>query len=232
MKKEDIALGIFLAFILGAGIHFYSLQTLPQNVAETQSPVVPREPPKSSPKKTNVPTVATTTEDRWLKYTNQKFGFEFEYPSFLKIYSTAENDKKELKFIDKDHPFGFGLVPASVGDEAIGPDFSIRKIESDTIDDWYVLWKKDFETARYGYEGDDSAVIKGEVESVKDVYVQGVKGKEIITKSYFPLYTFVFVLEKNGYLYGFYGSFTHRRAGEREKLIKTFKEVAATFKFI
>lgn len=42
MKKENIALGIFLAFIVGAGIHFYSLQNAPQNVVDINPVVVHR----------------------------------------------------------------------------------------------------------------------------------------------------------------------------------------------
>jgi hypothetical protein len=54
MKKENIALSIFLVFIVGAGAYYSSIKT--QNVVETNPPIVPTEPEKVA--KTNPP--ATT----------------------------------------------------------------------------------------------------------------------------------------------------------------------------
>lgn len=56
MKKENIALGIFLVFIIGAGVYFYALQTVPQNVADANPPVVHRESKKVA--ETNPPATA------------------------------------------------------------------------------------------------------------------------------------------------------------------------------
>jgi hypothetical protein len=95
MKKENIALGIFLVFIVGAGVYFYCLQTAPKNVADTNlavrngggkvvdtSPLVKETGNILGSKITDNGTTTT--------YENFDWNFSIQYPS---SYVVQENKK-------------------------------------------------------------------------------------------------------------------------------------------
>jgi hypothetical protein len=100
MKKENIALIIFLVFIIGAGVYFYSLETAPQNVAETNPVVVSPEPQKvvattSADMTAVAPQVKVSTEG-WKTCRNEEYGYEFKYPA--EWYQYSRDGRQHLRF--------------------------------------------------------------------------------------------------------------------------------------
>jgi hypothetical protein len=102
MKKENIALVIFLAFIFGAGVYFYTLPTVSQDITGT-NPVV-QEVRKGATTPHDVTTVAPQVKvstEGWKTCRNEEYGYEFNYPAEWNIYNEKESypDPKKLEGI-------------------------------------------------------------------------------------------------------------------------------------
>lgn len=95
MKKENIALGIFLVFILGAGVYYYSLQTVPQNVGENNPPVIQTGQQKI--------VAANPWKSDLLTCRSEKYGYEFKYPKewYLTGLKTDNFYPKKLSSCDE-----------------------------------------------------------------------------------------------------------------------------------
>jgi hypothetical protein len=92
MKKENIALVVFLAFILGAGVYFYSLPPkMPKNVAGT-NPGVEQEVVTPTPHGVppSIPQAKVSTEG-WKTCRNEEYGYEFKYPAEWYLYNNKES---------------------------------------------------------------------------------------------------------------------------------------------
>lgn len=129
MKKENIALGIFLAFIVGAGVYYSSTKT--QNVAKTNPAVVQRETRKVTTNNipattTSITPVLSTFDDvkvdtsDWQVYKNEKYGYEFKYPKGWFVNEIAQESyvkQQQVTITDKKYPKEFlGISVKFVGE--------------------------------------------------------------------------------------------------------------------
>lgn len=142
MKKENIALVIFLVFIFGAGAYFYSLETVPQNVAGTNPPVVHRESQKGGtinlpPTAGNILGSKITKNGIIATYENLDWGFSIKYPSSYivrenKISTTSIFSSAEIfsatKYTDWD--YSKGPLPPSF---RVGVEKQTSKVYSDPL---------------------------------------------------------------------------------------------------
>lgn len=148
MKKENIALGIFLAFIVGAGVYFYSSQTVPQNVAGTK-PVVQREQQKVAETPSEIIPQAKVSTEGWKTCRNEEYGYEFKYPGEWYVYNmvdTSAPDSYNFKYADEKCEasiifFGIDVLHSRGGIDSTAKeryDFSIELSNSKrTVDDWF-----------------------------------------------------------------------------------------------
>lgn len=134
MKKENIALGIFLVFVIGAGVYFYSSQAVPQNVAEINPPVQ-REIKKIVDANPSVTNIELWKSDL-LTCRSEKYGYEFQYPKEWYLYGLQSENSDGKKLLSCDYSAMASLSPITEAD--------MIKIQKDVSINFSVHMQKDF----------------------------------------------------------------------------------------
>lgn len=179
MKKENIALGIFLAFIVGAGVYYCS-QTVPQDVADMNSVVVQRGQQKVV--STNSPTTAKESGDilgskiidngTSTAYENLDWNFSVHYPSSYVVQEnkksrTSEFGSATLLTVTKHTNWDYskGPLPPSL---SIGVERQSTKIFSDPV-----LFAKN----RFTFQGSGNPL---NIIKIKSVKIHNMDGAEVL----------------------------------------------------